>query len=142
MTTARIAAHATCHRSKAKTLPQYQSAREAFMPKNAEATARIRQLNDTLRSTFTGGKVVMTDGVAGLPENEHAQLLERVRSFNEFTNDNDPCGEHDFGSIELARQTFFFKMDYYALDMDGGSEDPADPAKTTRVLTIMRADEY
>jgi hypothetical protein len=109
---------------------------------NAEVTARIRRLNDVLRATFTGGKVVMTDGVAALPENDLAQLLVKVRGFDEFTNDNDPHGEHDFGSIVLAKQTFFFKVDYYAPDMDGGSEDPADPTKTTRVLTIMRADEY
>ena len=103
---------------------------------------KIALLNDSLRRTFSGGKVVMTDGVAALPESDLAQLLAKVRSFDEFTNDNDPHGEHDFGSVQLAGQTYFFKVDYYALDMDGGSEDPADPAKTTRVLTIMRADEY
>ena len=108
----------------------------------SDKSIRIRELNDLLRRTFAGGKVVMTDGVAALPERELAQLLARVRSFDAFTNDNDPYGEHDFGSFELAGQTYFFKVDYYALDMDGGSEDPADPAKTTRVLTIMRADEY
>jgi hypothetical protein len=115
---------------------------EAFMSKNAEITARIRRLNDMLRRTFTGGKVVMTQGVAALPESEVAQLLELVRGFDNFTTDSDPHGEHDFGSIELSEQTYFFKLDYYALDMDGGSEDRADPTKTTRVLTIMRADEY
>jgi hypothetical protein len=115
---------------------------EAFMSKNAETTARIRQLNDELRQTFSGGKVVMTDGVAAIPEGDLAQLLERVRRFGEFTKDNDPHGEHDFGTIDLAGQSYFFKVDYYAPDMDGGSEDPTDPAKTTRVLTIMRADEY
>jgi Protein of unknown function (DUF3768) len=108
----------------------------------SDKTARIREFNDSLRRTFSGGKVVMTDGVAALPERELAQLLARVRSFDAFTNDNDPYGEHDFGSVELAGQTYFFKVDYYALDMDGGSEDPANPTKTTRVLTIMRADEY
>jgi len=112
------------------------------MSKNAETTARIRQLNDDLRRTFFGGKVVMTDGVAAIPEGDLAKLLERVRRFDEFTNDNDPHGEHDFGTIDLAGQIYFFKVDYYAPDMDGGSEDPADPEKTTRVLTIMRADEY
>jgi Protein of unknown function (DUF3768) len=103
---------------------------------------KIALLNDSLRRTFTGGKVVMTDGAAALPEHDLAQLLERVRSFDAFTTDNDPHGEHDFGTVEFAGTTYFFKVDYYAPDMDGGSEDPADPAKTTRVLTIMRADEY
>jgi hypothetical protein len=51
-------------------------------------------------------------------------------------------GEHDFGNFEVGAVTYFFKVDYYAPDMEGGSEDPADPEKTTRVLTIMRADEY
>ena len=101
---------------------------------------RVRELNDAFRQTFTGG--VVTDGVAALPESDLAQLLERVRRFDEFSKDNDPYGEHDFGSLDLSGQTYFFKVDYYAPDMEGGSEDPSDPAKTTRVLTIMRADEY
>ena len=106
---------------------------------------KIALLNDELRRTLANSvssKVVLTQGVAALPENELAQLLERVRSFDDFTNDNDPHGEHDFGTVKIAGQTYFFKVDYYALDMNGGSEDPADPAKATRVLTIMRADEY
>jgi hypothetical protein len=31
---------------------------------------------------------------------------------------------------------------YYDRKTEFGSSDPADPAVTTRVLTIMRADEY
>jgi Protein of unknown function (DUF3768) len=84
----------------------------------------------------------MTAGVAALSEEELTQVLERVRHFDEFTTDNDPHGEHDFGNFELAGVNYFFKIDYYSTDMQGGSEDPADPEKTTRVLTIMRADEY
>jgi hypothetical protein len=108
-------------------------------------SARIRELNDELRHTLTTsvrGKVVMTHGVAALPEDELAQLLRRLRCFDQFTPDNDPYGEHDFGTMQLGGQTYLFKVDYYAPDMDGGWEDPADPAKTMRVLTIMRADEY
>ena len=103
---------------------------------------RIRMLNDTFRITFVGGQVVMTPGVAELPQDLKAQALQQVQGFSNFNGDNDPHGEHDFGSFEVAGVTYFFKLDYYAPDMEGGSEDPADPAKTTRVLTIMRADEY
>jgi Protein of unknown function (DUF3768) len=102
----------------------------------------IRVLNDNLRSTFVGGQVVMTQGVNALPIDTNARVLLAVQSFSDFPKDNDPHAEHDFGSLEIGGEVYFFKFDYYALAMDGGSEDPADPSVTTRVLTIMRADEY
>lgn len=103
---------------------------------------RIRLLNDTFRSTFVGGQVLMTAGVNALADEAKAAVLSKVRTFTAFNGDNDPHGEHDFVSFEHAGVTYFGKIDYYAPDMDGGSEDAADPQKTTRVLTIMRADEY
>jgi hypothetical protein len=51
-------------------------------------------------------------------------------------------GEHDFGSFEHLGTTFCFKIDYYVPDLSAGSEYSADAAKTTRVMTIMRTDEY
>jgi hypothetical protein len=105
-------------------------------------TNRIRDLNDNLRRTFTGGKVVMTAGVAALPEGDLAQLLEGVRAFEAFDGENDPHREHDFGSFDVAGVTYFFKIDYYGPNCDSGSEDPTDPMMTVRVMTIMRADEY
>ena len=109
---------------------------------NIDNARVIRILNDNFRSTFVGGQVVMTAGVNALPIDTKARVLLAVQSFSNFTKDNDPHGEHDFGSIEIEGQTYFFKVDYYALDMNGGSENAADPSVTTRVLTIMRADEY
>ena len=105
-------------------------------------TQRIRLLNDQLRATFVGGKIMLTAGVDALSDEAKAMVLSKVRTFADFNGDNDPHGEHDFGSFKLEGVTYFFKLDYYSLDMEGGSEDPADPEKTTRVLTIMRADEY
>jgi hypothetical protein len=106
------------------------------------STDRIRLLNDNFRCTYVGGHVVMTQGVNALPIDTKARVVLAVQSFNKFTADNDPHHEHDFGGFEIEGETYFFKIDYYALDMVDGSEDPADPEKTTRVLTIMRADEY
>jgi len=103
---------------------------------------RIRVLNDNFRSTFAGGQVVITQGVDTLPVDTRARVVSAAQSFSKFTRENDPHGEHDFGTFEIEDETYFFKIDYYALDMDGGSEDAADPSVTTRVLTIMRADEY
>ena len=103
---------------------------------------QIRTLNDAFRTTMTGGKVLLTGGVDALPSDVKALVLRRVATFSEFTADNDPHGEHDFGSFEIAGRKLFWKIDYYDAAMEFGSEDPADPSNTTRVLTIMLAEEY
>jgi hypothetical protein len=103
---------------------------------------RIRDLNDAFRRTFCGGRIMLTAGVAALGEQEQVAILDAVRTFADFDGDNDPHGEHDFGSFEQADQDYFWKIDYYDLACVYGSADPADPTVTTRVLTIMRADEY
>jgi hypothetical protein len=105
-------------------------------------TECIRVLNDNFRSTFIGGRLLTTASVAELPVDVKARLFLAVQSFSDFTNDNDPHHEHDFGEIELEGERYFFKLDYYDLDCRHGSEDPSDPERTTRVMTIMRADEY
>ena len=103
---------------------------------------KIAFLNDAVRRTFSRGKIVMTAALAVLPEETLAHVLHRVQTFDEFSKDNDPYGEHDFGSFELGGENFFFKLDYYNKDMTAGSENPADPEQTTRLLTIGFMSDY
>jgi hypothetical protein len=103
---------------------------------------RIQVLNDQFHKTFHGGKVMMTRGIQALGEASVAAVVNKVRAFNVFTKDNDPYGEHDFGSFQHEGQKVFFKIDYYDAACEFGSPDPADPKVTTRVLTIMLASEY
>jgi hypothetical protein len=103
---------------------------------------RICALNDAFRRTFVGGMIMITAGVEALPLEQRRSLLEKVRAFDAFTDDNDPHGEHDFGSIDEGGVRCFWKIDLYDRAIEISSPDPADPAVTTRILTIMRADEY
>lgn len=107
-----------------------------------DKTARIRELNDVLRTKFSGGRIMMSAGVAALGEADQAAVLQKVRAFDAFDDGNDPHREHDFVSVEHDGEKYFAKIDYYTPDLDAGSEDPSDPQTTTRVMTIMRADEY
>ncbi len=110
---------------------------------NSATTSRVRELNDRFR---TGGPAtgdwVITCGVQAVGPEFPLLAMLAVRAFNHFTSDNDPYGEHDFGSLSLAGQTLFWKIDYYDLSLACGSADPADPSVTRRVLTIMLASEY
>jgi hypothetical protein len=105
-------------------------------------TDKIRALNDHARQSFTGCRVLITPGIAELGEDTVGEILAAVRSYRSFTPDNDPYGEHDFGSFRYEGETVFWKFEYYDLDLQMHSPDASDPAVTARVLTIMLADEY
>lgn len=108
-----------------------------------EQLQSIAKLNDAFRkSGGLGGRFMITAGVEALGPIRVAELCREVIQFDDFTQENDPYGEHDFGSIEYGGQKFFWKIDAYDKALEFGSPDPADPAVTTRVLTLMLAEEY
>ena len=105
---------------------------------------RIARLNDALRKSGQGGVIVVTRGVRALPGFDAEALLTMLLVTNGFDSDNDPYGERDFGDLEWNDGTdLLWKIDYYcSRDMTFASPDPADPAVTQRVLTVMLASEY
>lgn len=104
--------------------------------------AQVRSLNDTFRRSMTGGDVVLTPGIHSLEKDVQSSVIEQVAGFDDFSPDNDPYGEHDFGSVEIDGRQIFWKIDYYDPTLRSGSSDPSDPLRTRRVLTIMLAEEY
>lgn len=105
-------------------------------------TNAIQRLNDNFRKTFTGGRILVTAGINAMSQDDVAQILSRVRNFNDFTTANDPYGEHDMACFDYKGQRIFWKIDYYDRNLQYLSEDPADVSKTIRVMTIMKASEY
>ena len=101
-----------------------------------DRSEKIASLNDEYRKNRQG--FMVTRGVSALPN--IATVLSMVQDFNEFDLDNDPYGEHDFGSFEVFGKKLFWKIDYY----DSNLESWADPLSSEchRVLTVMLADEY
>ncbi len=112
---------------------------------NMSQTQTIQELNDLFRETMDGrlGRAVITSGIAqGFEPKQQQWIIEKVRQHSVFNEDNDPYEEHDFGTFNMFDTKFYWKIDYYAPDMESGCKNPADPKKSFRVLTIMLAREY
>jgi len=125
----------------------------AFMTDDEQRKHRIAELNDQFRKQMgtacsskqlAPGRYVMTAGGAALGEEAQAQIFAMVRTFSDFNAGNDPHGEHDFGVIVAPEgERVFWKIDYFAdAKMEYGSEQPDDPNRSYRALTIMLAAEY
>lgn len=102
------------------------------------ATVRATEIatrNDEFRKGYT---FTITRGVQALPD--VMDVIEMVRRFNDFTEDNDPYEEHDFGSFDCFGQKLFWKIDYYDQKLQNWC-DPLSP-DCNRVLTVMLSEEY
>jgi hypothetical protein len=75
---------------------------------------KIACLNDEHRKTSQG--FLLTRGVSALPD--VTEVINKVRDFNEFGEDNDPYDEHDFGSFDCFGKKLFWKIDYYDEELD------------------------
>jgi Protein of unknown function (DUF3768) len=104
--------------------------------------ARIRELNDQLRCKAIGGRIVITRGIEALGTDGVRKVLAAVARFDDFTEDNDPWGEHDCAVLTVDGRRIIFKHDYYDRYLQFHSPDAGDPAVTVRVLTIMLSEEY
>jgi hypothetical protein len=110
----------------------------------------IRALNDEFRtgqlvsvgSARAGDLLVITGGVADRGSDFIDRAVTAVREFSSFSADNDPYGEHDFGSFNVDGTELCWKIDYYDKELEYGSPDEANPNVTRRVLTILLAREY
>ena len=102
-----------------------------------ETSAKIAQLNDEYRRSMQGCTVTRGVVALGAAANE---VFMGVRDYTEFNEDNDPYGEHDFGSLKVAGQKIFWKIDYYDENLSKWC-DPLSP-DCNRVLTVMLAEEY
>lgn len=110
-------------------------------------TQRIQHLNDRLRQDLLQGSVghnivSISSGVASLGDSFVIAATQAVAEFNTFTEGNDPWKEHDFGAVSVGGEDLFWKINYYDLNLEYLSENPAVASKTKRVLTIMLTDEY
>jgi Protein of unknown function (DUF3768) len=104
----------------------------------------IAEINDRFRQKGNDflGQNVLSQQVAAMPLSDRIALKRMVSLFDNFTEGNDPYGEHNFGSVEYQGEKYFWKIDYWDENYEYGSEDPSNLAITRRVLTIMHSSEY
>ena len=102
-----------------------------------QTSAKIAAINDAHRRGMQGCTVTKGIVAMGAAANE---VFVAVRDYTAFNEDNDPYGEHDFGSLKVAGEKVFWKIDYYDKNLSNWC-DPLSP-DCHRVLTIMLAEEY
>ena len=104
---------------------------------------QIAVLNDYLRMTFnlTVGHAVISRGINALPKEDRDGLVQAVKAAHIFPPESYPLGHHDLGQVFYGDHEAVWRMEYYDRECRNKSEDPADLAKTYRVLRIMLPQE-
>ena len=104
---------------------------------------QIARLNDRLRrGDSSSGTVMITQGVQRITGFDAGVLAEALANYSDFDPDNDPHGERDFGLMTLWGHDLLWKLDYYDKELKFGSDDPANPDITHRVLTVLLSSDW
>lgn len=105
---------------------------------------RIAALNDRCRQGLdTTSRIVITAAcIATLAEERGkvAQILAQadlMAAIRRYVFRPEESRERARGDLVVAGHAVRFTIDYYDLTLEWGSEDPADPLVTVRVMTIM-----
>ena len=104
--------------------------------------SEIAKLNDEFGVNPSLGTLILTDGIRSNSREDIASIINKVRNFNDFDEDNNPYGEKDFGAFDFKGKKIFWKIDYYDNKFLFLSLNACKPRLTNRVMTIMYADEY
>ena len=114
----------------------------------SDKTATTARQNDAFRAGMVvsgcpfPGTVVVTSGVRDRGRDFETAAYLAVAFDTAFTEDNDPWGSRDFGTVTVQGEKLYWKIDYFDAAREYGSDDPSDPARTHRVLTILFPSEY
>ena len=98
--------------------------------------------NDYFRKHLSQGTLILTQGIRSNTKEDLEAIITKVRTFDNFDENNDPYNEHDFGAFDYKGRRIFWKIDYYDQEFLYLSPDVSNPRVTNRVLTIMDAEEY
>src|SRR3546814_7103003 len=125
----------------------------------ADRVEAIRKLNAMARSNPGAAcRANITIGFQSLSDADRIGALSQIIAFANFTGENDPHGEQDFGAVyrlvsgewtqhrpqddKEISETVFWKIYYYDNSLEFDSEATGDDAQTTRVMTMMRSEEH
>jgi hypothetical protein len=132
-----------------KVAAMLQSQPQALIPipnADIDRRRRIRDLNDTFRrqqsnAAFMLGEFFKTPRIMELPWGEQWAIVDKVKKFEYFDLRLDPNELHDFGAFVHKDQRIFWKIDYIDPKLTRRSDDPSDPERTVRMLTIHLAED-
>jgi hypothetical protein len=107
-------------------------------------TKRIRELNIAFwRAPHLHGRLMMSRYISDRSLHFQMKCIEALRVYDGWNADNDSHGEADMCVLDIDGETVWAKVEYHSrADLNYGSDDPADTAKTLRIATLMFPDEY
>lgn len=107
-----------------------------------EWSRAVRALNDAFRISFTSTELYTSPQILDLDIDTQSEILDRVRNYRTFNEENDPDGFHQWGRFLVNDEPYVWEI--FCLTPDGKhlSKNPLDLDFTRRHMMVMCENEY